>query len=103
MLLAKTAGPFNHVIVGSGNGWRRSRPTVFALVGNRGSCTRLMLRSLPTNVLFHRETLLVLLILMPNPRLFVTMLFANTALAEISSDVPCPELPRISLPTTVIA
>src|SRR4051812_2275101 len=85
-----TALPFNHVIVGSGNGCRLSRPAVFAVEGSRASCTMLMLRSLPTNVLFQTDTFAVLLILMPKPPFPVTMLFVNVAVAEISSDVPWP-------------
>jgi hypothetical protein len=61
---------------------------VVALVGRRASCTRFRLRSFPTNVLFQADTLLVLLILTPNPPLFVTMLSANSAFAEISNDAP---------------
>src|SRR2546421_5115420 len=96
-LFATRTGPTFHVIVGSGNGWRLSRPAVDALVGSRESWTMLMLRSLAENPLWSIDTLLVLLTLIPYPPLPTTVLLVTTALAEISSEMPCFALWLISL------
>ena len=62
----------------------------------------LMLRVLPTTVLFHTWTLPELAIKMPDSAFFATMLSATTARSESSSTRPLPVLPITSLLVKVI-